>query len=39
VGEARNAYRVLIGEPEGKRPVLRSRCRDEDIMKMDPKEI
>jgi hypothetical protein len=26
-GEKRNAYRVLVGEPEGKRPVGRPRCR------------
>jgi hypothetical protein len=27
LGEKRNAYRLLVGEPEGKRPLGRSRCR------------
>jgi hypothetical protein len=26
-GEKRNAYRVLVGEPEEKRPLGRPRCR------------
>jgi hypothetical protein len=28
--EKRNAYRILIGKPEGKRPLGRPRCRDRD---------
>jgi hypothetical protein len=39
VGEERNAYRVLIGKPEGKRPHGSSRHRWEDNVKMDLKEI
>jgi hypothetical protein len=27
MGETRNAYNILIGKPEGKRPRGRSRCR------------
>jgi len=30
MGEGRGVYRVLVGEPEGKRPPGRSRCRWED---------
>jgi hypothetical protein len=35
----RGVYRVLIGRPEGKRPLGRSRRRWEDKMKLDPREI
>jgi hypothetical protein len=38
-GEKKNAYRVLLGKPEGKRPLGRPRCRWEDNIKMDLKEI
>jgi hypothetical protein len=31
MGEARNAYRILVGKPEGKRPLGRPRCRWVDI--------
>jgi hypothetical protein len=27
MGEGRNVYRVLMGKPEGKRPLVRPRCR------------
>jgi hypothetical protein len=27
MGEGRNLYRVLVGKPEGKRPLGRPRCR------------
>jgi hypothetical protein len=32
-------YRLLVGKPEGKRPVGRSRCRWVDTIKMDLSEI
>jgi hypothetical protein len=39
MGEARNVYRVLVGKPEGKRPLGRPRHRWEDGIKMDLEEI
>jgi hypothetical protein len=27
MGEKRNAYRLLVGKPEGKRPLRRQKCR------------
>jgi hypothetical protein len=39
MGEGRNMYRVLVGNPEGKRPLERPRCRWEDGIKMDLREI
>jgi hypothetical protein len=39
MGECRNAYRILVGKPEGKRPLGRLRCRWVDIIKMDLREI
>jgi hypothetical protein len=39
MGEGRNAYRVLVGKSEGKRPLERQRRRWEDGIKMDLKEI
>jgi hypothetical protein len=38
-GEKRNAYRILMGEPEGKRPPGRPRRRCVDNIKMDLREI
>ena len=35
---SRNAYRVLMGKPEGKRPLGRPRRRREDNIKMDLRE-
>jgi hypothetical protein len=35
MGEGRNLYRVLVGNPEGKRPLGRPRRRWEDGIKMD----
>jgi hypothetical protein len=37
--EGRGVYRVLVGRPEGKRPLGRRRCRWEDNIKMDLREI
>ncbi|KAJ4438640.1 hypothetical protein ANN_14587 [Periplaneta americana] len=39
MGESRNAYRVLVGRPAGKRPLGRPRCRWEDNIKMDLREV
>jgi hypothetical protein len=38
-GEKRNAYRILTGKPEGRRPLGRSRRRWVDSIKMDLREI
>jgi hypothetical protein len=35
MGEGRGAYRILVGRPEGRRPVGRPRRRWEDNMQMD----
>ncbi|KAJ4448726.1 hypothetical protein ANN_00117 [Periplaneta americana] len=39
MGESRNAYRMLVGWPEGKRPLGRQRRRWEDNIKMDLREV
>jgi hypothetical protein len=39
MGEGRGAYRILVGRPEGKRPLGRPRHRWEDNIKMDLREI
>jgi hypothetical protein len=39
MGETRNAYRILVGKPEGKRPLGRTRRRLVDNIKMDLREI
>jgi hypothetical protein len=39
MGEGRDVYRVLVGRPEGKRPLGRPRRRWEDNIKMDLREI
>jgi hypothetical protein len=39
MGEERNVYKVLIGKPEGKRPLGRPRRRWEDWVRMDLGEI
>jgi hypothetical protein len=39
MGEERKLYRVLVGKPEGKRPLERPRLRWEDGIKMDRREI
>jgi hypothetical protein len=37
--EGRSVYRVLVGRPEGRRPLGRPRRRWEDDIKMDIREI
>jgi hypothetical protein len=39
MGETRNAYRIMVGKPEGKRSLGRPRCRWVDNIKMDLREI
>jgi hypothetical protein len=39
MGERRGAYRVLVGNPEGNRPLGRSRRRWKDTIKTDVKEV
>ena len=38
-GEGRGVYRVLVGKPEGKRPLGRPRRRWEDNIRMDLQEL
>jgi hypothetical protein len=38
-GVGRGMYRVLVGTPEGKRPLGRPGCRWEDNIKMDLQEV
>jgi len=38
-GQRSGAYRVLVGKPEGKRPLGRLRHRWEDNIKMDLQEV
>jgi len=38
-GERRGVYRVLVGKPEGKRPLGKPRRRWEDNIKMDLQEV
>jgi hypothetical protein len=37
--EGRGVHRVLVGKPEGKRPLGRLRCRWEDNIKRDLQEV
>jgi hypothetical protein len=39
MGKKRNAYRLLVGKPEGKRPLGRPRCRWVDNIRMDLREV
>jgi hypothetical protein len=38
-GEKRKAYRILVGKPQGKRPLARPRRMWVDNIKMDLREI
>jgi hypothetical protein len=38
MGEEKKGYKVLVGKPEGKRPLGRPRCRWEDGISMDLRE-
>jgi hypothetical protein len=39
IGENRNAYRILVGKPEGKRPLGRPRRRWVENIKLDFREM
>jgi hypothetical protein len=39
MGEDSGVHRVLVGKPEGKRPLGRPRCRWEDNIKMDLQDV
>jgi hypothetical protein len=39
MGEKRNTYRILVGKPEGKRRLERPKCRWDNNIKMDLREI
>jgi hypothetical protein len=39
MGQERKVYKVLVGKPEGKRPLGRPRCQWEDGIRMDLREI
>jgi hypothetical protein len=39
MGEKRKVYRILVGKPEGKRPLGTPRRWWEDNIKMDPRDI
>jgi len=39
MGEGRGVHRVLVGKPEGKRPLGRPKRRWEDNIKMDIQEV
>jgi hypothetical protein len=39
MGEMRNAYKILVEKPEGKRPLRRPGCRWEDCIRLDLREL
>jgi hypothetical protein len=39
MGEGRGAYRILVGRPEGRRPLGRPRLTWEDNIKMDLQDV
>jgi hypothetical protein len=38
MGKMRNMYKILVGRPEGRRPLGKNSCRCDDNNKMDFKE-
>lgn len=38
VGHVRNAYKILVGKPEGKTSLWKPRCRGKDNIKIDLKQ-
>jgi hypothetical protein len=39
MGERKGVYRVMVGKPEGKRPLGSLRCRWEDNIKINLQEV
>jgi hypothetical protein len=39
MGESKGAYRVLVGKPDGSRPLGKPRLRREDNIKMDLQQV
>jgi hypothetical protein len=39
MGESRGSYRILVGNPEGRRPLVKPRRRWEDNIKMNLGEV
>jgi hypothetical protein len=39
MGDGRGAYRILVGRPEGRRPLGKTRRRWEDNIKMDLQKV
>jgi hypothetical protein len=39
MGEWRGAYRISVGKPDGERPLGRPRCRWEEKIKMELREV
>jgi len=39
MGDMRNAYKILVGKPEGKRPLGRPRPRWKDNIRMDVRKM
>jgi hypothetical protein len=39
MGERKGVYRVLVGKPEGQRPLGRPKCEQEDNIKMSLQEV
>jgi hypothetical protein len=39
MGKERQVYKVLVGKPEGKRPLGRPRLRRQDVIRIDLREI